>query len=32
MPALPEFNRVLADDLLVEVLKHCAHELGYGLI
>ena len=32
MPAHPEFNRALADDLLVDVLKHCAHEMGYGLI
>ena len=32
LPELPEFNRALADDLLVDVLKHCGHDLGYGLI
>jgi hypothetical protein len=28
----PDFNRPLADDALLDVLKHCAHELGYGLL
>lgn len=27
----PEFNRALADDAMLDVLKHAAAELGYGL-
>ena len=32
LPEHPAFNRALADDALVDVLKHSAHKLGYGLI
>ena len=28
----PDFNRPLADDALLDMLKHSAHELGYGLL
>ena len=28
----PEFNRPLADDALLDVLKHCANQLGYALL
>jgi RES domain len=31
LPAHPQFNRALADDLLLDVLKHAALDLGYGL-
>jgi hypothetical protein len=31
LPAHPRFNRALADDALLDVLKHAASELGYGL-
>lgn len=31
LPAHPTFNRSLADDALVDVLKHAASALGYGL-
>lgn len=31
LPAHPQFNRALADDLLLDVLKHAAMDLGYGL-
>jgi hypothetical protein len=31
LPAYPDFNRALADDALLDVLKHSAHQLGYGL-
>ncbi len=30
-PQHPQFNRALADDLLLDVLKHAAADLGYGL-
>jgi RES domain len=30
--AYPDFNRALADDALLDVLKHSAHRLGYGLL
>ena len=32
LPDSPEFNRALADDVLLDVLKHSAHQLGYGLL
>lgn len=32
LPSYPEFNRALADDVLLDVLKHSAHGLGYGLL
>jgi hypothetical protein len=32
LPAHPELNRALADDALLDVLKHSAHGLGYGLL
>ena len=32
LPAYPELNRALADDALLDVLKHSAHRLGYGLL
>jgi hypothetical protein len=32
LPAHPEFNRPLADDALLDVLKHAAARLGYGLL
>lgn len=28
----PEFNRPLTDDTLLDVLKHCAQAIGYGLL
>jgi hypothetical protein len=28
----PDFNRPLADDALLDVLKHCAADIGYGLL
>ncbi len=31
LPVHPQFNRALADDLLLDVLKHAAVDLGYGL-
>ena len=31
LPAHPRFNRALADDALLNVLKHAAAALGYGL-
>jgi RES domain-containing protein len=31
LPAFPKFNRALADDALLDVLKHSANTLGYGL-
>ena len=31
LPAHPRFNRALADDALLDVLKHAAAALGYGL-
>jgi hypothetical protein len=31
MPSFPKFNRALADDALLDVLKHSASVLGYGL-
>ena len=31
LPPHPQFNRALADDLLLDVLKHAAFDLGYGL-
>ena len=31
LPDYPELNRALADDALVDVLKHSAQRLGYGL-
>ncbi len=31
MPAHPKFNRALADDALLDTLKHAAAALGYGL-
>ena len=30
LPAHPVFNRALADDALLSVLKHAAATLGYG--
>ena len=32
VPEYPDFNRALADDVLLDVLKHIAHQLGYGLL
>ena len=32
LPDHPEFNRALADDALLDVLKRTAHQLGYGLL
>lgn len=32
IPAYQEFNRALADNAMLDVLKHSAHQLGYGLI
>lgn len=32
LPDYPERNRALADDALLDVLKHSAHRLGYGLL
>jgi hypothetical protein len=32
LPEHPDFNRPLADDSLVDVLKHAAARLGYGLV
>ena len=32
LPAYPDFNRALTDDALLDVLKHSAHQLGYGLL
>ena len=32
MPPFPRFNRALADDVLLDVLKHTARDLGYGLL
>ena len=32
LPRHPEFNRPLADDALLDVLKQCASRLGYGLL
>jgi hypothetical protein len=32
LAAHPEFNRPLADDALLDVLKHAAARLGYGLL
>lgn len=32
IPDYPEFNRALADDAFLDVLKHGAHQLGYGLL
>ena len=32
LPPYPEFNRALADDALLDVLKHSARDLGYGLL
>lgn len=31
LPTFPSFNRALADDALLDVLKHCASTLGYRL-
>jgi hypothetical protein len=31
LPPHPQFNRALADDLLLDMLKHAAADLGYGL-
>lgn len=31
LPAFPKFNRALADDALLDVLKYSASTLGYGL-
>lgn len=31
LPPHPQFNLALADDLLLDVLKHAAADLGYGL-
>jgi hypothetical protein len=28
----PEFNRSLTDDAMLDVLKHCAQVIGYGLL
>jgi hypothetical protein len=30
-PAHPEFHRALGDDVMLDVLKHAARDLGYGL-
>ncbi len=32
LPSHPELNRALSDDALLDVLKHCANRLGYGLL
>jgi hypothetical protein len=32
LPAHPDLNRALADDSLLDVLKHSAQRLGYGLL
>ena len=32
LPTHPDLNRALADDSLLDVLKHSAHRLGYGLL
>ncbi len=32
LPEHPQFNRGLADDTLLDVLKHSATRLGYGLL
>ncbi len=32
LPQYPNFNRPLADDALLDVLKHAAARLGYGLL
>lgn len=32
LPTHPDLNRALADDSLLDVLKHSAHRLGYGLV
>jgi hypothetical protein len=32
LPRHPDFNRPLADDALLDVLKHAAARLGYGLL
>ena len=32
VPDYSDFNRALADDVLLDVLKHTAHQLGYGLL
>ncbi len=32
LPEHPDLNRALADDALLDVLKHSAHRLGYGLL
>jgi hypothetical protein len=32
LPAYPDFNRPLADDALVDVLKHAAARLGYRML
>lgn len=31
IPSAPLFNRPLADDVLLDILKHCADHLGYGI-
>ena len=31
LPAYPRFNRALADDALLDILKHAAAALGYAL-
>jgi hypothetical protein len=31
LPSHPRFNRALADDVMLDVLKHAAASLGYGL-
>lgn len=32
LPEHPDFNRALADDALLDVLKHSANRFGYGLL
>jgi hypothetical protein len=32
LPPHPTFNRALADDVLLDVLKHSAYRLGYGVL
>ena len=32
LPEHPDLNRALADDALLDILKHSAHRLGYGLL
>lgn len=32
LPTHPELNRALADDVLLDVLKHSADKLGYRLL